>query len=76
MVPEPHRARGSGRAASEAVLAAVVAGGAIGAVLAIVVGAAIFPAAVGPLAYVAIIVIGSTAGSAIGVSAVAARRRT
>ncbi|WP_426503052.1 hypothetical protein ACPPVO_36270 [Dactylosporangium sp. McL0621] len=44
--------------------------------LAIVVGAAIFPAAVGPLAYVAIIVIGSTAGSAIGVSAVAARRRT
>jgi hypothetical protein len=51
-----------------------VAGAAIGAVLAIIVGAAAFPAAVGPLAYVAIIVVGSTAGSAIGVLTVTARR--
>jgi hypothetical protein len=69
-VPTP-----SSRAVGEAILAAIVAGGAIGAVLAVVVGAAAFPVAVGPLAYVAIVVVGSTAGSAIGVLAIAARRR-
>ena len=67
----PHPSR---HPAGEAVLATVVAGAAIGAVLAIIVGAAAFPAAVGPLAYVAIIVVGSTAGAAIGVLTVTARR--
>jgi hypothetical protein len=67
-------ARPSSQPAYESVLATVVAGAAIGAVLAILVGAAAFPAAVGPFAYIAIIVVGSTAGSAIGVLAVAVRR--
>jgi hypothetical protein len=75
MVPtpsEPHwRPRQEG---NEGVLAALVAGAAIGAVLAILLGALAFPAEVGPLAYVAVAVVGSTAGSAIGVLALVARR--
>ena len=62
------------RPAGEGVLATVIAGAAIGAVLAIVIGAVMFPTAVGPLAYLAIAVIGSVAGSAMGVLAVVARR--
>jgi hypothetical protein len=54
--------------------AARVAGATIGAVLAILAGSVLFPAEVGPLAYLAVGVVGSTAGSAMGVLALVARR--
>lgn len=60
--------------AAESVLAAVVAGGAIGTILVVILVAIASPTAVGPIAEVAIITIGSTAGSAIGVLAVAVHR--
>jgi hypothetical protein len=74
MAPLVRFPRSADQPAGESVLAAMVAGAAIGAVLAILVGAAAFPTSIGPLAYAAIVAVGSIAGSAIGVLAVAARR--
>ena len=62
------------RQGGEARLATLVAGGVIGAVLATLVGAAVCPTSIGPLAYAAIVVVGSIGGSALGVLAVAVRR--
>jgi hypothetical protein len=55
--------------------AVLVVGASIGAVLAILTGSVLFPAEVGPLAYLAMGVVGSTAGSAMGVLALVARGR-
>lgn len=56
-------------------LATMLGGAVIGAVLAILAAAAAWPTAVGPLAYAAIVVVGSVGGSALGVLAVSAKNR-
>jgi len=56
-------------------LAAMLAGTVIGAELTILAGAAMWPASIGPLAYAAIVVVGSVGGSALGVLVASARKR-
>jgi hypothetical protein len=63
------------RLTGEAPLAALVACATVGAVLAILIGATLYPASIGPLGHSAIIVVGSTGGSTLAVLAVAVRKR-
>src|SRR5690349_6875845 len=53
-------------------LAALLTGGVIGTVLAILAASAVWPTTVGPLAYIAIATVGSVAGSALTVLAASA----
>jgi hypothetical protein len=61
------------RRASDSHLTGLIAGGAIGAILAVLAGAVLYPEQIGPLAYLAIAVIGSVAGAALGVLGVVAQ---
>lgn len=70
----PHHLSQGGRQTRTLTVTALVAGAAIGAVLAVLIGAVLFPEQIFPLGHVAIAVIGSIAGAALGVFAVVARR--